>query len=291
VVFEWEMRYGLSMRKRFVITCALVGSLTGSFSLQAIPSPELKAKYEPIVQRNPFGLKAIIVPPTQVATNVAPPAPKNEIYLTGITSIGYPKFPKKAYLMVREQTGKKETNYLTFVEGQKLKDIEVLAINPKDRTVKIRNSDGEVLLSFKTHGITNAVAAVAQLPRPGVPGMQPGPGGQGIQGGNVPGGIPPPALPGGQPTASLGGSAPPPLPTGTEDYSRPSIQNNMRGVASRNRNRGDLAVVPAPGAEGLGQPQQQPQQQVDAAEQYLKLLSEEEIARRQGKFFPPTPPP
>lgn len=283
MVFEVEMRYGLAMQKPFVLACVLLAS----YSLQAVPSTELKAKYEPIIQRNPFGLKPIIAPPVATNTQPKPPEPKSLIYLTGITSIGYPKYPKKAYLLLKEEAGKKETNYLSFVEGQKQKDIEVLAINEKDRTVRIRNSDGEILLSFKTHGITNAVAAVPTAGRPGAPGIpMPGsPGGPGA----IP---PPPALPGAQPpTAAVGGTGPQPI--ASDDYSRPTIQNsNMRGVASRRRS--DL-IAPAPAAAPAvqGQPGagQQGAPQVDAAQQYINLLAEEEMARRRGDFFPPTPPP
>lgn len=298
MVFKTRMLYALNMRKSLVCACVFMAVFLGGLSLHAIPSQELKTKYEPIIQRNPFGLKPILVTPPQVVTNVTPPAAKTEIYLVGITSVGHPTIPKRAYLVFKEQSGKKATNYGTFKEGHKQFGVEVLAINEKDRTVKIKSDDaGDVLLSFKTHGITNAVVALPQPGRPGAPGMPTAPG----MPGGAPGAIPPPpgggAVPGQPGTAAIGGGTPPPLTAGNaEDYARPTVNGaplgtGFRGVPSRMRNRGGEIPVPAPGAQPGGGPQGQQVQEVDAAQQWLNLKAEEEIRRRQGEFFPPTPPP
>lgn len=154
------------------------------------PVEESDNRYRVFVERNPFNLKDPPPPPPPQA--VTPPA-KNDIKLTGITSFG----SLKAYFAVTDQGNKSTENYALGVNQQK-DGIEVLAIEPQSRSVRIRNGGIETQLTFATHGIAPPNAPAAGAPNvpgaPGVPGGAPGaPGGinpamnmQAIQG------IPPP---------------------------------------------------------------------------------------------------
>lgn len=253
----------------------------------AIPSQELKDRYQSIIERKPFNLRPPAPPPTNNVPSAAEAKPKNDIFLTGIASIGYPRVPKKAFLLIKEQSGKRETNYLSLTEGQRMNDIEVMAINEKDHTVRIKTPDtGEILLSFKTHGITNAVVAMPTTGRGLVPGAP----------GAAPGAIPPPPpmnqpfVPG-QPGANPNQGNP---AVAVADPNQPGIvQNspgNTRSVPSRPmRTRG--GEIPPPGNYNANpQPQPQPDVATDPAQDYLRRRLQEEAAAAAGIPLPPTPP-
>src|SRR4051794_16051503 len=111
--------------KMQILTAA--GLLFAGSNVLAVPASELKENYQSIVERNPFGLRP---PPAAITTNIAPPEvkPKVEIFLTGVTSIGYPKLPKQAYFYTREQ-GKKDIVYYAMTEGTGKDGIQVLNID------------------------------------------------------------------------------------------------------------------------------------------------------------------
>src|ERR1041384_6432948 len=94
--------------------------------------------YKVIVERNPFGLKPPPPPPTN---NVAPVAPKDEILLTGITSIGMPK----AYFMTKALQNKQPEFYSLGVDEQK-NGLEVIDINPTAKSVRVRNGGIESVM-------------------------------------------------------------------------------------------------------------------------------------------------
>src|SRR5688572_6435644 len=127
------MGYHLDMQRRNQTrhVLAAAGFLLSS-SLHAVPVDQLKENYQSIVVRNPFGLK----PPPEPATNTTPevPKPKVEVFLTGLTSVGYPRVPKQAYFYTREQ-GKKDITYYTMTEGTEKDGIEVLDIDHEQRKV------------------------------------------------------------------------------------------------------------------------------------------------------------
>ncbi|MGZ8939111.1 MAG: hypothetical protein ACXW32_07860, partial [Limisphaerales bacterium] len=149
------------------------GLVLASSNLQAVPVAQLKENYQSIVERNPFGLKP---PPPPPATNIPPPElkPKVEVFLTGITTIGYPRIPKQAYFYTREQ-GKKDITYYAMSEGDGKDGIHVLNIDHQQRKVRVKMENAETLLSFDTHGVPIAAVAAGR-PLPGAPGSMPMPG-------------------------------------------------------------------------------------------------------------------
>lgn len=253
----------------------------------AIPAAELKDNYQPIIERNPFGLKPPAPPPTNNTAAVAqPPKPKTEIYLTGITSIGYPRLPKQVYLMTKEQ-GKKDPNFYALTEGVEQDGIRVLEIDPSGRKVKIRWDNDETLLTFKTHGITNA-AVLPPAIKPGVPG-QPG----------VPpaNGVPVPLPTGvdnqGQPIHH--GGQPQPMVQPTVNTQPGAVTPNgsatYRQIPSR-RIRSDASSVPYSGGTPppmSGTTTPAPQQNIDPAQQYLEMHLSRAVQERQGIPMPPLP--
>src|SRR4029079_4891149 len=145
------------MRHRLTrLSCIVLASIGGS-ALAITPSStaDLKENYQSIIARNPFGLKD--PPENKPATNapVAAP-PKQKIFLTGITSVGYPRIPKYVYLKTEEE-GKKDPNFYSLQEEQSKDGITILQIDDKNKKVKIRPPDGERVLSFATDGIAAPV--------------------------------------------------------------------------------------------------------------------------------------
>jgi hypothetical protein len=192
--------------KKEILTTA--GLLLASGNLLAVPATQLKENYQSIIERNPFGLKA----PSPVATNIAPPEvkPKVEVFLTGVTSIGYPKLPKQAYFYTREQ-GKKDIVYYAMTEGTGKDGIQVLNIDHEKRKVRIKMDNAETVLSFETHGVP--VQAVAGRPGvPGAPGSLPMPG-------QLQPGVQPLPMPGAPPNASV-----------SYDANGQPVYNNAAGV-------------------------------------------------------------
>jgi hypothetical protein len=123
--------------------------------------------YRVIVDRNPFGLKPPPPPPTNaVPQNVAP---KDEILLTGITSIG----GLRAYFMTKAPAGKNPEYYSLGVD-EKGGGLEVLDIDAGLKSVRVRNAGVESVMSFAANGV-KAPAAPAG-PGPGLPGAPPAPG-------------------------------------------------------------------------------------------------------------------
>lgn len=140
--------------------------------------------YEPIVERNPFGLKPP-PPPPNPEDNVpkAPPVPLATVDLTGITSI---LGPPRALLEIVPGPGKPMIKPV-LAEGERVESIEVVSINIQKNEVTIKNGGTVTNLTFK---VAKATPAAAAPPPPGgLPGMVPKPPVPGL-----------PGLPGSQPT-------------------------------------------------------------------------------------------
>ena len=261
------------------LLCATAVSMLGGTALAVPSSTELKENYQSIIERNPFGLHP--PPEPKPATNtIEKPAPKQKIFLTGITSIGYPRIPKYAYLKTEEE-GKKEPNFYSLQEEQSKDGITILQIDDKNKKVKIRTPDGERVLSFATDGIAAPVG----------PGAQPG---------GVPGAIPLPGQPGAMPHPINTAATPQPI---NQNYNAASTQaagnyaaNAMSSrIPSRNvRVRGgDNYGSPTPTVNPIGgtpQHGQQQEQPIDPATQYLMLKAQEQNNIQQGIPTPPIPP-
>ncbi len=269
------MHYCVSMRSP--LKSVLLGLLLLSAGRAwAVPASELRETYQPIIERNPFGLHPPPPPPTNNPTANAKDKAKLEVFLTGITSIGYPKIPKQAYLMTREQN--KSTNYYALSEGIEQDGIKILNIDDSGRKVRIHTGEGEMMLSFETHGI-----AAPAMPKQLLPG-QPGAGG------------PPPGPPGAQP-----GLPNQPISATPQPIAAPSYQNNnaSRQIPSRrvragmdnsgiSAGGGIGSPLPLPGATQTGV-EGQVQPQMDPAEQYVRMHLNNAAAEKAGIPMPPLP--
>jgi hypothetical protein len=278
------MKYRVLMRFPDRTTLAL-GTLLLANTALAVPA-NLKEHYQPIIDRNPFGLKPPPPPPTN---NVAPPPvekPKTEIFMTGIVSIGYPKWPKKVFLKTQEANKKDAIKFYELAEGMENDGIRVLSIDEVNRKVRIKTDTGETLLSFQTHGIAPPAGGAAM---PGQPGMQPGQPGM------------PPPLPGGNPNMPAGPVNQFPQnqnqaqPINNSGVATP--QNNFRTIPSRNiRSRlpggtdfnGGVVTPNVPNGGVPGGGGEQPQ--LDPAEQYLRMHLDKAAREKQGIPMPPLPP-
>lgn len=286
------MEYRGNMRRTNQIFALLGAAFLGS-SAHAVPANELKENYQSIIERNPFGLKP--PPPPQADKPPEKEKPKTEIFLTGITSIGYPKIPKQAYFYTMEQ-GKKDPVYYALSEGDSKDGIKITNIDPQQRKVRINMNNSDTVLSFETHGVK--VAAGAGAPRPGMPGQPnlPVPGQPNIpQPGVQP--LPLPNAPNngramydanGQPTYQNAAGTTPAVNTGyqTQTGTREARQIPTRRIRGGGAPQND--VIMAPGAGGGAQPQEQPYR--DPAEQYLRMhLNRAAQEKESGLPMPPLP--
>jgi hypothetical protein len=159
--------------------------------------------YRSIIDRNPFGLKPVQPPIQTPIVSPPPPAKKVEFYLTGISSIGFPRTPKTVYLVNKDNSKKdyKDKFYkLRLNEPQG--DVSLEDIDEKNRRVKIKASGDEMWLSMKENSIPSGSMPppMAGMPQPAfVPGQSPSPGAVPIP---LPGGgaMPNPNMPAAQPT-------------------------------------------------------------------------------------------
>lgn len=252
------------------MTVALLGVTLTTLEVSAVATPRTREAYQIISERNPFGLKP---PPPPVEAPVAetklPPPVKVDIFLTGITTVGYPRIPKRAYIQTKAADKKDPVTYM-LSEGQGKDTIEVVEINEKrPASVTIRVAGAEQVLTFETNGIkpptsgpigpgaaTNSLAAVMQGGGLGQPNNRPSGGPQNVLGGprnNIPERMrrsPSEGAP-----ALLGYQPPPQL-----------------GAAPTSPNQ------PPP-----------PEAEIDPVDQYLRLKIDETLNRQQGKDFPPIP--
>jgi hypothetical protein len=271
---------------------AVLGTALVINSVKAVPATELKENYQSIIERNPFGLKPPL-PPATNTTDTVKEKPKTEIFLTGITSIGYPKLPKQAYFYTREQ-GKKDPVYYALSEGDSKDGIRILSIDPQQRKVRVNMNNSETLLSFETHGVP--VAAAAARP-PGAPGALPVPGqpNQPVQPGVQP--LPMPTVPNAaasRPIYDANGQAiyqnnPQTMPavnSGYQNAAASARQIPTRRIRGGGSQPGDVMMAPGVG----GSPQQVQEQPRDPAEQYLRMhLNRATQERESGLPMPPLP--
>jgi hypothetical protein len=254
----------------------LIGGLLLAQAAMAV-TVNLKENYQPIIDRNPFGLKPPPPPPTNNITIPQVEKPKIDIFLTGIVSVGYPKYPKKVFLKTIEKN-KKDPTYYDLQEGVEKDGIKILNIDAVNKRVRIQTDSGETMLTFATHGVNPPDAAA--MPMPGVPGQ--------------PGAVPPP-LPGGvpRPTAFPHLQTGRPSPTSANVANSP---NNFRSIPSRSiRSRlpgANYGGGTAPGLDTPGAAQVQDQVQeppMDPAEQYLRMHLDKTRKEQQGIPMPPLP--
>jgi hypothetical protein len=223
--------------------------------------------YRVIVDRNPFGLKPL--PP--LPTNAPPPAPpKDEIFLTGMTSIG----GLRAYFMTKAPQGKQPEFYSLRVDDEQ-NGLKVLAIDLTNKSVRVRNGGAESLMTFAANGVKPPVApatpppAVAGVPQPpgafGAPGAATMPGGMAASGGAVT-----------APTTTAGG-----IRAGTPGT---TTSGRIRTIPSRN-----VRTPPsARAAVDVNQPMQPPDPNAGVQD---VLIMELQKRTNPDIVYPPTPVP
>jgi hypothetical protein len=151
------------------VVCVL-GSLAVTAAAHAIVNEEGADNgnpYRVIIERNVFDLKAPAPPVSIVPTNAPPP----NVKLTGITSI---LGKRQALFLVQKlgipgKTPNTDVPYI-ITEGERQDSVEVLEINEKAETVKIKNDGNVSVLKFEKLNLPNTPGA-------GVPPGLPGPGG------------------------------------------------------------------------------------------------------------------
>src|SRR5437879_1059695 len=135
------------MNRRFLVS--ILGGLALSTLAGATTPDPTGSSYKSIVTRNLFGLKPIQTPAPPVA---APPAAA-KLTLTGITTLGGQKLALlKAQLPPTPGVAAKEQP-LMLTEGQRDGEIEVVEIDEKAGSVRLKNSGTFITLTFEKDGV------------------------------------------------------------------------------------------------------------------------------------------
>src|SRR6185503_14838617 len=129
--------------KRGTITGVFGTIIVAGFTLGAFADVK-ENPYQVIIDRNPFGLKAIPIPEPPKPPE-APVVPAPEIKLTGITTLGE---QPKAFLQVEDKQTKKAEFPPPLAAGENYKDVMVVSIDVENHTVRIKNGDAETTLDF-----------------------------------------------------------------------------------------------------------------------------------------------
>jgi len=247
--------------------------------------------YSSIWLRNVFDLKPILPPPP---IDTKPPEPPPNVKLQGITTI---LGDKRALFTVQVSGGPgkppaKEESYM-LSEGQRQGSLEVLEINPKARTVKIKVEELVSTITFDTNkpaGGPGPGNMAAGVPRP--PAVPPG------RGFNPSAGYAPAASPG------FGGGAPfvPARQMRTTDNSQVAPQSGGGGymggyaqaqVAQNTAVAGGTAIPGSLFNQAPVQQPQAPQEPVLSPEEQTALLAiQHQIhgAEMAAGTYPPLPP-
>ena len=126
--------------------------------------------YDPILERNPFGLKPPPPPdPDAGKPPPPPPPPLATVELTGITSI---LSSKRALFEIVPGPGKPMIKPI-LSEGERVESVEVVSINVEKNEVVVKNGGITTNLTFK---VAKSTPTPAGAPAPGaIPGMIPRP--------------------------------------------------------------------------------------------------------------------
>ena len=120
--------------------------------------------YQPIIERNAFGLKPP-PPPGSDAPPPPPPPPLAKVTLTGITSMFGPSSKRALLEIVEQEPGKAAVPRKPILrEGERDGSVEVLAIDLEKNQVKIRNGTVETNITFEVQKTASAPAAPGALP-------------------------------------------------------------------------------------------------------------------------------
>jgi hypothetical protein len=258
VVLYFPQRYNDVMKHGGTTLGCLAGSLALCTAANALSVEASVTPYQPIVERNVFGLKP--PPPPPSPEEIKPPPPN--IKLQGITTILGKKRALMKVMLPGKPGVKPEEQSFILTEGQRDGDIEVLEIDEVNKTVKVNNFGTVTNLDFKNNGVV-----IASAPAPGPP-----PPGAGVH--NPAAGLPTP--PGAQPfnPAAAGYQHPQrqiPMsrnprvnPAAGGAAYNPGYQAAPPNVYSAVPNAPGATVSTSPGAvalSGLGQPASAPKPQ------------------------------
>jgi hypothetical protein len=282
--------YYFAMKRGIKVAVCLVGGVVSTVGLSLNAGGAVGDNpYHAIVERNVFDLKPPPPPPSApTVTNTPPP----NVKLTGITSM---LGTKRAFFMVAPaaQPGKPPGKEESFIieEGQRQGVIEVLEINQRAATVRIKNDGNESTLALDTS---------PKLPSgPGGGGGAPGaPGNPAAP--RLPGSLVAPPNNGYNPRSAGGGRSPVPVPNQSQ-YSQYGGNSDLSTLPSRTMRTGN-AIDPLQMLQQQPQ-QQQPQQQDSLVNSQANLSTEEkyvlmEVERQQTQKqveagllpeLPPTP--
>lgn len=122
--------------------------------------------YQPIVERNSFGLKPP-PPPRSDVPPPPPPAPLAKVTLTGITSMFGPSSKRALLEIIEQEPGKAATPRKPILrEGERDGAVEVLSIDVEKNMVKIRNGAVETNITFEVAKSSSGNSASAAPVQP-----------------------------------------------------------------------------------------------------------------------------
>ena len=272
-------------------TCVLGGVLSATWLAVIANGAVEENPYHAIVERNVFDLKPPPPPPAApTVTNTPPP----NVKLTGITSL---LGVKRAFFMVAPaaQPGKPPGKEESFIieEGQRQGVIEVMEIDQKALTVRIKNDGTESTLALDTS--PKLPTGPGGAPGGGPPGL---PGGAGGRPHMPTAGAPTPANAAYKPAMAggSGGRSPIPMPNQNSAYNPygAGAGDGLSSLPSRTMRTGN-GVDPLQMLTQTTQPQAQPPpQEPEMSLEQKVILTEIERQRTQPLveqgLMPPIPP-
>ena len=246
------LSFMFSTRRRIFFAVTAVWAVTaGLRSAETSTNP-----YEPIVARNPFGIKE--PPPKPPDLPPVPQVPLPKVILTGIHSMFGPT--PSVLLEITENEPGKPANVKRPIlrQGDKEGTVEVVSIDVTNNSVRIRNGGVETNLVFEVAKAGSTPAPVMAMAPGMIPGLTPPPHA------GLPTAPPAPTYPGMPPTppgSSPGANLPGRTGSGVTTYGASSpgdrplparVQPTVTGsdlLRESARARG-LPVPPLPGAPG-----------------------------------------
>lgn len=275
-----------------ILACAVAGSglcLAAWADVSDAPTaPDVDENpYTAIVERNIFGLKDPPPPPPPASEKDKTPPPN--INLTGITTLGG---SKRAMLKIPATPAKpgqpaKTDQFFMLSEGERDGELEVIQIDAKFNTVKVKFADTYSTLDFTNNGVKMAMG-----PGPAAPGGIPGPPGAVPAGGiTTPGGISLPRpmrlpTPGSTGVTRPGYSAVPSA-TGIQPSAYGGYQGNPNVYAGNT-----TLQLGASGAQGAEAAVANPVHQLPAEQQMIMIEAERQRTQPavNAGLLPPLPP-
>jgi hypothetical protein len=305
VVFSLEISILHGMRRGGIAFLGMLGIGALAYTVQAVNNDASgsddgnngQAPYSAIWLRNVFDLKPPPPPPSDADPKTN--APPSNVKLTGITTI----FGKAQALFLVQQTGapgkppSAEESYILSV-GDRQGGLEVLNINSKASTVRIKHDGLESTITFETnHPPSGGPGGQVSAPgAPGAPGQTaPGQRGTGMRPPGFPGSTPAPITrPMRSANTSQGGYSP--MTPQAAGYAQPAYAGYPGGV--QNGYVQPVATVNTGSGVNLGSLLNQPastQQlpvpatsNLDPAEQAAILLAQQ--VAHAGQVYPPPLP-